>query len=201
MMQVLVFLFFIIIFLQLLYVTQGFNNLPNLDFNDINTVNLSILTPIKYHKDTILQTYPKNINKVCILGFGIGELPLDLSKNNNIIKIDCVDMEIKMFELFKTINPNPPKKIHYYLNDVNEYINRSDQKYNMIVDDTFATEKIIVDYSSLKKMLVPNGILFINIIDYDASTKLAEELKKTYTDVSHQKVNLNYLITCNRGSN
>ena len=71
----------------------------------------------------------------------------------------------------------------------------------MIVDDTFATEKIIVDYSSLKKMLVPNGILFINIIDYEASTKLAEELKKTYTDVSHQKVNLNYLITCNRGSN
>lgn len=241
--QVLLFLFLLIIFLQLFYVTEGFNNLANLNFSEIKTVDLNIknidtdeplycfqnyclhlnndiyslydkstmLTHTRYHKDTkecdfvylntILKTYPKNINKVCILGFGIGELPLDLSKNNNIIKIDCVDMEIKMFELFKTINPNPPKKIHYYLNDVNEYINRSDQKYNMIVDDTFATEKIIVDYSSLKKMLVPNGILFINIIDYEASIKLAEELKKTYTDVLQQKVDLNYLITCNRGSN
>ena len=150
--------------------------------------------------NTILQTYPKNVNKVCVLGFGIGGLPLALSKNNNIIKIDCVDIEIKMFEMFKTINPNPPKKIHYYLNDVNEYIRTSDQKYDMIVDDTYSTEKIIVDYSSLKKMLVPNGILFINIINYDASLKLAEELKKTYKNVSHQRVNFNYLITCYRGS-
>ncbi len=86
--QVLLFLFLIIIFIQLLYVTQEFNNLPNLDFNNINTVNLSLLTPIKYNKDIILQTYPKNINKVCLLGLGNGELSIDLSKNNNINKID-----------------------------------------------------------------------------------------------------------------
>jgi len=65
--QVLLFIFLVIIFFQLLYVTQGFNNLPNLDFNNINTVKLSILTPIKYNKNTILQLYPKNINKVCLL--------------------------------------------------------------------------------------------------------------------------------------
>jgi len=199
--QVLLFLFLIIIFLQLLYVTQEFNNLPNLDFNNINTVNLSMLTPIKYNKDIILQTYPKNINKVCLLGLGNGELSIDLSKNNNIIKIDCVDAEIKMFEMFKTINPNPPKKIHYYLNNINDYINKSDQKYNMIVDDTFVTEKIILDYSYLKKMLFPKGILFINSLDYNASTKLVEELKKIYTNVILQKVDLNYLITCYCSSN
>jgi len=199
--QVLLFLFLIIIFLQLLYVTQEFNNLPNLDFNNINTVNLSMLTPIKYNKDIILQTYPKNINKVCLLGLGNGELSIDLSKNNNIIKIDCVDAEIMMFEMFKTINPNPPKKIHYYLNDINDYINKSDQKYNMIVDDTFVTEKIILDYSYLKKMLFPKGILFINSLDYNASTKLVEELKKIYTNVILQKVDLNYLITCYCSSN
>jgi len=199
--QVLLFLFLIIIFLQLLYVTQEFNNLPNLDFNNINTVNLSMLTPIKYNKDIILQTYPKNINKVCLLGLGNGELSIDLSKNNNIIKIDCVDAEIKMFEMFKTINPNPPKKIHYYLNNINDYINKSDQKYNMIVDDTFVTEKIILDYSYLKKMLFPKGILFINSLDYNASTKLVEELNKIYTNVILQKVDLNYLITCYCSSN
>jgi len=97
-------------------------------------------------------------------------------------------------------NPNPPKKINYYLNDVNDYIKQSDQKYDMIVDDTYNSEKIIVDYSLLKKMLNPKGVLFINIINYDASIKLIDELKKTYNDVSHQKVNYNYLITCYRSS-
>ena len=232
----------IIIFFQLFYVTEGFNNLTNLHFNDIKIVELNnknidtndalycfknyclhlnndiyklydkstFLTHSKYHKDTkecdfvylntILKTYPQNVNNVCILGFGLGGLPLALSKNNNINKIDCVDIEIKMFEVFKTINPNPPKKINYYLNDVNDYIKQSDQKYDMIVDDTYNSEKIIVDYSLLKKMLNSKGVLFINIINYDASIKLIEELKKTYNDVSHQKVNYNYLITCYRGS-
>lgn len=232
----------IIIFFQLFYVTEGFNNLTNLHFNDIKIVELNnknidtndplycfknyclhlnndiyklydkstFLTHSKYHKDTkecdfvylntILKTYPQNVNNVCILGFGLGGLPLALSKNNNINKIDCVDIEMKMFEVFKTINPNPPKKINYYLNDVNDYIKQSDQKYDMIVDDTYNSEKIIVDYSLLKKMLNSKGVLFINIINYDASIKLIEELKKTYNDVSHQKVNYNYLITCYRGS-
>ncbi len=51
----------------------------------------------------------------------------------------------------KVINLNPPKKINSYF-DVNEYIKRSDKKYDMIIDDTYNTEKIIVDYSYLKKM-------------------------------------------------
>lgn len=170
----------------------------------------TFLTHSRYHKDTkecdfgyintILKIYPQNINNVCIFGFGLGGLPLALSKNNNIIKIDCIDIDMKMFELFKTINQNPPKKINYYLNDVNDYIKHSDQKYDMIVDDTYAAEKIIVDYSLLKNMLNSNGVLFINIINYDASIKLIEELKKIYTNVSHQKANYNYLITCYRGS-
>ena len=242
--QILLLLFLLILFFQLCYVTEGFNNLSNLDFNDIKIVklnnnNINTNEPLycfenyclnlnqniyslydkstingthsRYDTDTyecdyvyfntILQTYPKNVNKVCVLGFGIGGLPLALSKNNNINKIDCVDIEIKMFEMFKTINPNPPKKIHYYLNDVNEYIRTSDQKYDMIIEDTFSTKKIIVDYTSLKKMLFPGGILFINIINYDAASKLAEELKKSYINVLLQKVDLNYLITCYRSSN
>ena len=52
----------------------------------------------------------------------------------------------------------------------------------------------------VKKILFPEGILFINSIDYEATIKLIEELKKTYIDVSYQKLDLNYLITCNSGS-
>jgi 2-polyprenyl-3-methyl-5-hydroxy-6-metoxy-1,4-benzoquinol methylase len=164
------------------------------------------LTHTSYHKDTkessfvylntIIKLYPKNSKNVCVLGFGLGGLPLALSKNENIKTIDCVDINNKMFETYKTINNNPPKKINYYLNDVNDFIKYSDQKYDMIVDDTFGTDKVIVDYSLIKNMLNPNGVLYINIINYETVKTLSLELEKIYSNVSHQRVNFNYLITC-----
>ena len=64
-----------------------------------------ILQNIKNIKQRSLrQVSSKNINNVCIFGFGLGGLPLGLSKNDNIKQIDCVDINIHMFELFKTIN-------------------------------------------------------------------------------------------------
>ena len=36
----------------------------------------------------------------------------------------------------------------------------------MLVDNTYSADKIIVDYTIVKNMLNPNGILFINIINY-----------------------------------
>jgi hypothetical protein len=167
----------------------------------------TFLTHSKYNADTkecdfvylktILQLYPKNIKNVCIFGFGIGGLPLALSKNSNIERIDCVEIDVRMFELFKTINPNPPEKIHYYLNDVNDFIKESESKYDMIVDDTYGAEKVIVDYKLVKQMLNPNGILFINLIKHELAINLVEKLKKIFSNVSLQPVNYNWLITCN----
>ncbi len=167
----------------------------------------TFLTHSKYNADTkecdfvylktILQLYPKNINNVCILGFGIGGLPFALSKNSNIKRIDCVEIDVRMFELFKTINPNPPEKINYYLNDVNDYIKESENKYDMIVDDTYGAEKVIVDYKVVKQMLNGTGVLFINLTKHNSALKLAEELKSIYSNVTLQAVNYNWLITCN----
>jgi len=168
--------------------------------------NSTFLTHSRYHKDTkecdfvylttILNSYPKNINNVCIFGFGIGGLPLELTKNENIKQIDCVEIDIRMFQLFKTINDNPPDKINYYLNDVNDFIKFSKNKYDMIVDDTYGADKVIVDYSLVKNMLKPNGILYINLIKYETVISLVEKLKPIYSKVSFQPVNLNWLITC-----
>lgn len=166
----------------------------------------TLLTHSRYHQDTkecdfiylntILKSYPKNINNVCIFGFGIGGLPLGLSKNDNIKQIDCVEIDVRMFELFKSINENPPEKINYYLNDVNDFIRLSENKYDMIVDDTYGADKVIVDYKLVKNMLNPNGILFINLIKYETVINLVEKLKNIYSDVSFQPVNMNWLITC-----
>ncbi len=167
----------------------------------------TFLTHSKYNADTkecdfvylktILQSYPKNINNVCIMGFGIGGLPLALSANSNIKRIDCVEIDVRMFELFKTINPNPPEKIHYYLNDVNDFIKESETKYDMIVDDTYGAEKVIVDYKIVKQMLNETGVLFINLTKHESASKLADELKLIYSKVTLQPVNYNWLITCN----
>ena len=166
----------------------------------------TFLTHSRYHKitkecdfvylTTILQSYPKNIKNVCIFGFGIGGLPLGLSKNDNIKQIDCVEIDIRMYELFKTINENPPEKINYYLNDVNDFIKLNENKYDMIVDDTYGADKVIVDYKLVKNMLNPNGILFINLIKYETVTNLVEKLKPIYSKVTFQPVNMNWLITC-----
>ncbi len=176
--------------------------------NDIYSLydKTTLLTHSRYHKDTkkcdfvylntILKNYPKNINNVCILGFGLGGLPLAMAENRNINQIDCVDIDMRMFKLFNTINDNPPKKINYYLNDVNDYIKLTPNKYDMIVDDTYAAEKIIVDYSVVKSILNPGGILFVNVIRYDMVKKITAELEKIYSEVTHQRVNFNYLITC-----
>lgn len=166
----------------------------------------TLLTHSRYHKDTkvcdfvylttILNSYPKNINNVCIFGFGIGGLPLELSKNTNIKQIDCVEIDVRMYQLFKTINTNPPDKINYYLNDVNDYIKFTENKYDMIVDDTYGADKVIVDYGLVKNMLNSNGILFINLIKYETVVALVEKLKPIYSTVTFKPVNMNWLITC-----
>lgn len=154
-------------------------------------------TKISYfdYLNKILKQYPKNISSVCIFGFALGGLPLGMSSNNNIKIIDCVDIDLEMFRLFKSINPNPPKKINYYLNDVNDYIKYCERKYDVIVDDTFGLEKITVDYIKVKNMLNPNGILYINVI-VAPSHIFISNLKKIFPNVYHQKANYNTLITC-----
>lgn len=154
-------------------------------------------TKISYfvYINKILEQYPKNISSACILGFGLGGLPLVMATNKNIKTIDCVDIDLEMFRLFKSINPNPSKKMNFYLNDVKDYIKHCENKYDVIVDDTFGVNKILVDYNKVKNMLSSKGILYINLIKSPSATFMSN-LKKIFPTVYHQKANLNILIIC-----
>lgn len=74
--------------------------------------------------NTIINIIKNNslIKKVCIIGFGLGGLPLELSKIDFIDKIDTVDIDIGMFKIFNSVINKPSNKINYYVNDGLEFI-------------------------------------------------------------------------------
>ena len=59
----------------------------------------------------------REYQNVCMLGFGLGGLPLEFSKIPHIDCIDAVDIDRGMFEMFNSIIEHPSPKIHYYVGD------------------------------------------------------------------------------------
>jgi hypothetical protein len=86
--------------------------------------------------DFILQ---ENINKktILVLGFGLGGIQLELSLDNKINEIDCVDINMCMFKLYNTLIQNKPNKLHYYLSDATIYLKNTSKTYDIIIDDAF----------------------------------------------------------------
>ena len=142
----------------------------------------------------IIADYPKSLEKVCILGFGLGGIPLEISLNTNVKQIDCVDINYGMFKLFKSIINNKPEKINLYLDDARIFIKNINELYDMVFDDTFGNGKIKFNYEEILPILKPGGILYINI-HYLEGFDLAN-LKKNYSDVKINKVGYGFIIKC-----
>lgn len=142
----------------------------------------------------IIKDYPKSIEKVCILGFGLGGIPLELSLNTNINQIDCVDINYGMFKLFKSIINKKPEKINLFLDDARIFVKNINELYDMVFDDTFANSKINFNYEEILPILKPGGILYINIHyleEFDI-----ENLKKNYSNVKINNAGYGFIIKC-----
>ena len=112
----------------------------------------------------------KNRKNVLMLGFGLGAIPLRLSLDDKIERIDCVDIDEELFIYFKKLFPYQSKKIKLHLTDADTYLQRCKIKYDIIIDDVFdGYNKIELDYLSLKKCLNKMGKLFMN--NYDINNK------------------------------
>ena len=146
--------------------------------------------------NTIIDIIKNNIliKNVCLLGFGLGGLPLELSTLGHIDKIDTVDIDIGMFKIFNSIINKPSNKINYYLNDGLEFIKNINQKYDVIIDDAFDEKKINYEYSRFYNKLNNNGYLIINL--HDISKFNMENLKIYFKNVQVKKAKFNYLIIC-----
>jgi len=130
------------------------------------------------------------IKKICILGFGLGGLPLEYSKRKEIQLIDCVDINPDVYKLYRSvITENPSDKINYYLGDAESYLLECDKKYDLIIDDIFTDTKIFYDYKNAKKCLNKNGTLFINMHNLSDFNKYEKYLKELFSKVYYIQKN------------
>jgi spermidine synthase len=133
--------------------------------------------------DFILQP---SVNKqsILVMGFGLGGIPLELSLDYKIKKIDCVDINICMFKLYNTLISNKPNKLHYYLSDAKEYLKKKSKTYDIIIDDVFDfLKKEFYDFELAKNRLNENGWLLINMHSINDYNNHESKLKKLFKKV------------------
>ena len=160
-----------------------------------------------FHKDTYYNKFDyaremisqiKNLESkkdVCILGFGLGGIPLELSLDDNIENIDCVDIDERVYKLFRNIIKKPKECIHFHLNDVVKYLKKCNKKYDVIIDDVFTNTKIFFVYKLIHDKLKDGGVLFINMHHMDDFKKYRKRLEELFKSVS-LKVKNEIVITC-----
>jgi len=137
----------------------------------------------RLYVDFILK---ENINKktILVLGFGLGGIPLELSLDNKINEIDCVDINICMFKLYNTLIQNKPNKLHYYLLDAKEYLKNTSKTYDIIIDDAFYyNTKEFYDFESGYNKLNNDGWLLINMHHMSDYEKYESLLKKLFRNI------------------
>lgn len=161
-------------------------------------------TKTYHNKFKCLRTSIKNIlnfsnpNRICIFGFGLGGLAMELAQNEKIKRIDCVDIDERMFIFFNSVISNPSPKIHYYLGDCREYIKHTDNIYDVIMDDAYlAHNKYFYDYSLVAKRLRKGGIFLIHLHYLNDCEERKPELLKYFSSVVYDHCD-GYIVICTK---
>jgi hypothetical protein len=135
----------------------------------------------------LVDKYNLKKDKVLVLGFGIGGLPLKFTTYSDTKKVDSVDLNPVMFKLFDKIqgylNEYPKYKMRNYVMSAEEYVEKSNNKYDIVIDDVFGDKKILLDYEKISKLINKDGILFINLHYRSDYRKIDPILKKNFTNV------------------
>ena len=84
----------------------------------------------------------KNKKKILLLGFAIGGIPLRLSLEEDIDRIDCVEINTTFIKKFKKYFPNYSNKINIIKDDAVNYLNNTSEKYDIIIDDLLILIKL-----------------------------------------------------------
>jgi spermidine synthase len=157
-----------------LFDTKNNGELTTFNIKNYNNVYTYVTNFFDYIKNNKIYR-----NKVLVLGFGIGGMPLKLSQDVNVEQVDSVDYDHNLFRVFKSIIPNPSIKLNFIHNDVNKYLTIKNRKYDIIFDDIFNSDfgKVMLNYDDVYELLNPNGFLFINI---HTNRQLDEIIPKLY---------------------
>ena len=131
----------------------------------------------------------KKKNKILVLGFGLGGIPLRLSLEKGIEIIDCVDTDKELYTYFKKLFPNYSTKISLFHADAETYLNDNMVKYDIIIDDVFdGYNKIELDYNILKERLKMNGKLYLNNLFSKKSRTIYNKLKHVFQKYNNKSI-------------
>jgi spermidine synthase len=135
----------------------------------------------------MVNKYNLKKDRVLVLGFGIGGLPLKFTTYSDTKRVDSVDLNPIMYKLFDKIQnylvEYPKDKINNIVMSAEEYIDNTDEKYDLIVDDVFGDKKILLDYEKISKIINKDGYLFINLHYMSDFRKIEPILKDNFSSV------------------
>lgn len=139
-----------------------------------------------------------NINKVLVLGLGLGSIPVMLEKKFGLFyNYDLIEIDPAIIRLFqKYVAPGLQSKIQVFERDALSFIQENTQKYDLICVDLFINRIVPAQFTSeefisdLSKAMNPNAKLIFNRLIPDTIDESIEQekmlviLKKYFSEVT-----------------
>lgn len=135
----------------------------------------------------------RNIEKVLVLGYGLGSISTILYKLHHITpQITAVDIDPVVLELAAKYSVLPDEmEVKYIKADATEYINEDSRQYDLICIDLFIDDKVPAVFRSeafldtINERLTDNGMLLFNWLYSDFAQK--QEADRYFYDVFLKK--------------
>jgi spermidine synthase len=149
-----------------------------------------------------------NIEKVLILGFGLGSIPLILEKNfHKKYYYTAVEIDPQILQLAnKYAVDDIQSPIEFHILDAYTYAAFCEETFDMICMDVFLDDAVPTELEAddflfyLKDMLNPNGILLFNKLAFNKRDKKQAQdffnhhFKRVFTEGGYLDVDGNYIL-------
>ena len=155
------------------------------------------------HAVLVLPLLGKPPKKVLFIGLGGGIMPMFIRRHYPKGQLDIVEIDKAIPEIAeKYFGFKPDAKMHVYISDGCEFINKSKNKYDIIVVDAYDAENIPFQFTTVeffrqvKKHLSANGVFVANLANMGKEGFISAELntilhvfKNTFVSVCEGNTN------------
>jgi SAM-dependent methyltransferase len=148
------------------------------------------------------------VQRVLILGFGLGSIPLMLEKMfHKNYDYTAVEIDAEVLRLAKKyVVTDLSSKITFHTTDALEFVAFSEEQFDMICMDVFIDDTVPTAFEqeeflmNLQKILSPNGLLLFNKLAFFKKDKqsamnfLKHPFKHVFTEGGYLDVQGNYIL-------
>jgi len=132
-----------------------------------------------------------NINRVLILGFGLGSIPIVLEKNHSQqYAYTAIEIDEEVLSLAnKYALPHIQSPIEMICADAYAFVMQCEEQYDMITVDVFVDDKVPANFEGdaflqkIQQLLTPSGVLLYNRLAF--TQKDTKEAKAFYEKSFH----------------